>query len=246
VTEAVALASVPAKAPTTTTPKAALNATRGTAKLPIPLIKTKLPKIPLPAITAPKGNKTQPASKTTPSTKEGTVKGEGTGGTETNEPAAILLDTNAASTYNPYNLPASYFGDPSVTIDGDTSTAWSAEVDPATAPNMAEGVLLDLKSLQSVAVLKLVTHTPGMTVQVYGSTAATPPDSIVDPEWTPLSAPRVVAKRDTKIKLRDHKKGFRYITLWISKAPKSAVGTPTAPGDVLVNELELFPPASST
>lgn len=34
------------------------------------------------------------------------------------------------------------------------------------------------------------------------------------------------------------------MTLWISKAPESAVGTATAPGHVDVNEVELFPPKS--
>ena len=38
----------------------------------------------------------------------------------------ILLDTNAASTYNPYNYPESEFGDPSLVIDGETGTAWTA------------------------------------------------------------------------------------------------------------------------
>ena len=44
---------------------------------------------------------------------------------------ALLLDTNAASTYNPYAYPASDFGDPSLAIDGDVTTGWTAQVDPA-------------------------------------------------------------------------------------------------------------------
>ena len=36
------------------------------------------------------------------------------------------------------------------------------------------------------------------------------------------------------------KKPYRFIVLWISQAPASAVGTPQAPGRVSVNELELF------
>ena len=64
-----------------------------------------------------------------------------------------MLDTNAASTYNPYNYPASGFGDPSLAIDGDTSTAWTAQVNPATAPKMAEGLLIDLKAKQKISAI---------------------------------------------------------------------------------------------
>ena len=41
------------------------------------------------------------------------------------------------------------------------------------------------------------------------------------------------------IKLRDSGKGFRFVTLWISKAPAAPAGAPS--GHVSVNELELFP-----
>ena len=55
-------------------------------------------------------------------------------------PRAIVLDPDAATTYNPYGYPASEFGDPSLAIDGDTSTEWTAQVNPAMAPKMAEGL----------------------------------------------------------------------------------------------------------
>jgi hypothetical protein len=50
-----------------------------------------------------------------------------------------------------------------------------------------------------------------------------------------------VTKHRTNIKLRARKTGVRFITLWISKAPASALGTPAAPGHVSVDEVELFP-----
>ncbi|MGP0101118.1 MAG: hypothetical protein ACLPUT_05785 [Solirubrobacteraceae bacterium] len=152
-----------------------------------------------------------------------------------------MLDTNAATTYNPYGYPASGFGDPSLAIDGDTSTAWTALVNPATAPKMAEGLLIDLKAKQKVAVLELVTSTPGMSIQVYGANGHTAPASITDPAWIPLSAPKVAKKKRLRISLRDSAKAFMFITLWISKAPASS--TPEAPGHVDVNEVELFPPS---
>ena len=105
---------------------------------------------------------------------------------------------------------------------------------------MAQGLAIDLKTAQKVGALKLITSTPGMTVQVYGANGVTLPASITDPAWTALSPSLDVKKRTTKIKLRDSTKAFRFITLWISRAPQSVVGTPQAPGHVSVNELELF------
>jgi hypothetical protein len=206
------------------------------------------PKIPLtaptpkalvkaPATTKNKGSPGAGAGKGTGESTPGS--GEGAGGAEASQ-QAVLLDTNAASTYNPYSYPESEFGDPSLAIDGEAGTAWTARVNPAVAPKMAEGIVIDLKSPHKVAAIKL-TSTPGMTVQVYGANGSAPPNSITDPAWKGLSAAREVKKKTTNIKLHDANRGFRFFVLWISKAPASAVGTPQAPGHVSVDELELFP-----
>lgn len=162
------------------------------------------------------------------------------GGTPTEQKTPILLDTNAASTYNPYGYPASNFGDPRLAIDGETGTAWTALLDPAVAPKMAEGLVIDLNAARRVGSVTLITSTPGMTVQVYGANGHTLPPSITDPTWVALSHAREAKKRTTHITLRDPSKAFRFITLWISRAPASSVGTAAAPGHVTVNELELF------
>jgi len=91
-------------------------------------------------------------------------------------------------------------------------------------------------------------YTPGMTVQVYGANGATLPSSITDPAWVALSPSLTEGKKRTRIKFggstaaaqRNAKKPYRFVVLWISQAPASAVGTPEAPGRVSVNELELF------
>lgn len=248
-----------ASAPATTTPATAppvtpgATATTPTVKSTLPLGAVKPPKIPLTAVTPkvsenttntapPAVIKTTTQATTTPSSS--TPGSTGSGGESTSEESqqsAILLDTNAATPYNPYDYPASWFGDPSLAIDGDTSTAWTAQVNPASAPAMAEGLLIDLKAKHKIAVLQLVTSTPGMTVQVYGASGQTVPASITDPAWIPLSAFKVVKKKHVRLKLRDSKKAFTYITLWISKAPESTVGSATAPGHVDINEVELFP-----
>jgi hypothetical protein len=254
------VAQIPATTATTptataTTPGAAPGApdvpgTTSPVKSTLPLGGVKPPKIPLTAPT-PKASGTNttttpattvPSPNTTPTSTSTTPAGSPNGGTrEGTQPAAILLDTNAATTYNPYNLPAAEFGDPRLAIDGDPSTAWTAQVNPANAPSMAEGLLVDLKSQQKLSAMKLITSTPGMTVQAYGTNAQTAPASITDPAWIPLSHSVVAKKKHLRLKLRDSDKAFNFVALWISTAPKSAVGTPEAPGHVDVNELELFP-----
>jgi hypothetical protein len=240
-------AAQPATPPATITPPPAVPkvGALGALKTHTPLVKPS--KAPLvgggvksPATTTPSttrttttpavsGTKTQPASETaTPSSKQGTP---------------IVIDTNAASTYNPDAKPASWFGDPSLAIDGETATSWTAEVDPATAPRMAAGLLIDLKSAQKLSALEFTTATPGMTMQVFASTAAVAPPSITDPAWVHLTKPLIVKQRKMRITLSDPNHTFRFVTLWISKAPASAVGTPAAPGRVRVNEIELFAPS---
>jgi hypothetical protein len=229
------VAQVPPPTATTTTPTPITPGTPTTIKPLLPsTTAVKPPKIPLSVTPIPTVPTTSGSTgTTTPTTSTG-----GSGAAA--EPAAILLDTNAASTYNPYSYPASDFGDPSLTIDGDTSTGWTALLEPATAPKMAEGVLIDLKSRKKLASIKLATSSPGMTVQLYGANGKTAPASITDPAWVPLSHSQVVAKKHIRIKLRNSKKAFTFVTLWISQAPAAAVGTPEAPGHVSLNELELF------
>ena len=251
----------PATPPATTTPVTPSKGTSAqTVKPVLPLGTVKPPKIPLtaavpkPSATTPKIPANAPTATPTPSstTKQpssaganGSTPSESTAGQSPNESqqAAILLDTNAASTYNPYDLPAAGFGDPSLAIDGDPTTAWTAQVSPATAPKMAEGLLINLKSPQRLSMAVIVTSTPGMTIQVYGANTSVPPTSITDSAWVTLSASTVDKKKDLRIGLRHSAKAFRFVTLWISQAPAASIGTEQAPGHVSVNELELFPVA---
>lgn len=258
-TTTVAQATVTPPTGTPTTPTSTLPTTpSGTASTPkaakglLGLGGVKPPKIPLTAVTptattpstttSPGADKTKTTASTPTSTTPASTSTPSTGETsEESQQAAILLDPDAATTYNPYEYPASLFGDPSLAIDDDISTAWTAQVNPAAAPKMAVGLLIDLKSKQKVSVAQLVTSTPGMTVQVYGTSGQTAPTSITDPAWIALSGPKVAKKKRLRLTLRDSKQAFTYITLWISKAPQSAIGTAQAPGHVDVNELELFP-----
>jgi hypothetical protein len=192
----------------------------------------KLPTKPPPAITTTPTTTTKPTQKTTTTESAG----------EGNSPEALVLDTNAASTYNPYALPVGNFGDPTLAIDGDTATGWTALVEPTTAPKMEVGLAIDLKSPERVHSAELVTTSPGMTIQLYGSAASTLPSAITDPTWVRLTHAMVVHKRHVRIKLLESQHAFRFIVLWISRAPANASGTTQSPPRLSVNELELFPP----
>jgi hypothetical protein len=232
-----------------------------TPKSALPLGIVKPPKIPLTAITPkasptttipskPAAKTTTPATGTTPSGSSGAEsstgenqpsEGKNQPSEGKNQPSAILLDTNAAATYNPYGYPPSDFGDPSLAIDGDPSTGWTARLQAAVAPKMAEGIVIDLKTARRLSALELITSTPGMTVQVYGAATATLPTSILEPSWVKLTPSMLEKKRHLRIKLRHPTRAFRFVTLWISRAPAASIGTPQAPGRVSVNEIELFP-----
>jgi len=218
----------------------------------LPGVKIKPPRIPLTAIT-PKaatllGGSTG-SSTITPSSSKGTSsKGTPTGskpstessGTTAEGPTPILLDTNAAATYNPYSYPAERFGDPRRAIDGDSSTGWTAAVDPAVAPRMAEGLVIDLKSASKLGSLTVITSTPGMTAQVYGAKGPSLPATITDASWIRLSPAMAIEKKHTSLTLRESAKAFRFVLLWISKAAPARGGTIGTPPPVSVNELELF------
>jgi hypothetical protein len=265
ITPSTAATATPATPGSPTTSVPSTPSTAGSSGTPtIPPISSKPPKIPLSTPT-PKSsgseseannalfppNTTKSSKTTSPTTKTTEAnKGAGeNGGSETNPgtaaegPSPLLLDTNAASTYNPYKYPETIFGDPSLAIDGDTTTAWTAQVQPSLAPGMAEGLVIDLKSPRRVAKLGLITSTPGLSFEVYGARGSQPPASITDPSWVQLHG-AVVAKKNAKVKLHESAKSFRFIALWITKAPASAIGTPSQPGAVSVDELTLFPPAA--
>jgi hypothetical protein len=194
------------------------------------------------------GSESSGASETGASENTSTApspKSESKGGSEqkAQQPSAILLDTDAASTYNPYNYPEAGFGDPALAIDGEALTAWTGQVQPSSAPNMAEGLLIDLKTPTKLGAVKLATLTPGMTVQLYGADGHGAPSAITEPGWKRLSATRVLKKRETHVKLHSGQ-AFRFVVVWIVKAPDSTLGTPQTPAHVDLNEVELFPPAS--
>jgi hypothetical protein len=207
-------------------------------KLPavVPTPHTSLP-TPTPSTNAGSTPTTTTPTATTPTATTPTA----TTPTQPQTPNPILLDTDAASNYNPSGYPVSYFGDPSLAIDGETTTAWTAQVEPKAAPLMAEGLALDLKTPTRVGSLEVLTSTPGATVEIYGANGSTLPASITDPAWTKLKGSHFMKNKKATIKLGAGSKAFRFFVLWFVKAP--ATSTPTAPGQVSISEAVLYPPA---
>jgi hypothetical protein len=241
----------PSTTPTTPLPPAVT--TTPTVGVPTTIKPATPPKIPLasptptpiPSVSAPTTGGSTPTTPSKQKANPNTPVGEAPSSD------ALLLDTNAAATYNPYNYATANFGDPSLAIDGDASTGWTALVEPAVAPKMAEGLVIDLNTQRQLAAVGLTTTTPGMTVQIYGADGQAPPTSITDPAWVALTPALQDKKKHARIKLggpnapaavqQAAKQPHRFVVLWISQASASAVGTPEAPGRVSVNELELFP-----
>ncbi len=187
-----------------------------------------------------------PSHTTTPTTPTSTTPANTTTGSTTTPttptPNPILLDTDAASTYNPSGYPASFFGDPSLAIDGEPTTSWTAQVEPKVAPLMAAGLALDFKTPTQLGSLEVITSTPGMTVEVFGANGSALPTTITDPAWTRLSPPHLVKKKNGIVKLHTDGKGYRFLVLWLIKAPAASVGTPEAPGHVSIGEVVPYPP----
>lgn len=255
VAQVPAATTPPPTTPATTLPPATGTATAPKIGVPTTIKPTTPPKIPLATSTStPAVTPSVPVPSTggsTPTTPSKQKANPNTPVGEAPSAEALLLDTNAAATYNPYNYAAANFGDPSLAIDGDNSTGWTALVEPSVAPKMAEGLVIDLNTPRKLAAVGLRTTTPGMTVQVYGADGQAPPTSITDPAWVALTPALQTNKKHARIKLggakapaaiqQAAKQPHRFVVLWISQAPAAAVGTPAAPGRVSVNELELFP-----
>ncbi len=229
--------------PSTTTPSGAFGTSTGTSGSTgtgLPSSTVKPPRLPAivptphnPSVLSPtNAGRTPTGESTTP------VKTPTTGATEPASPAAnpILLDTDAASTYNPSGYPESYFGDPALAIDGETGTAWTAQVPPSVAPKMAAGLALDLKTARHLGTLELHTSTPGMTLEVFGANGSAIPPTIVDPAWKKLTASHLVKKKDATVKLGTGGKAYRFLVLWFTQAPSAS------PEKISLGEVVPYPP----
>jgi hypothetical protein len=235
VTNPGAQASLPASTPPPAPPPAGPTPTSPATVTPPPVKPTPTPAPPppgTPVTPAPSA----PAPTSTPSTSTPSTSTPSTPTTPSRPKPVIprhliVLDTDAASTYNPGGLPDSSFGDPSATIDGDSSTSWTAKT-ASPGCQVGAGVALDLKSAQRVKQLNLATDTPSMDVEIYGAKASQPA-TLAAPGWVHLaSRPRV--KSNARVGLAGANRRFRHLLVWIPHGPAGG-----CPGQVTVSELSL-------
>jgi len=238
VTNPGAQASLPATTSPPAAPPAGPTPTSPATVTPPPVKPTATPATPAPATPS-----TSTPSTSTPSTSTPSTSTPSTSTPSTSTPSTpsrpkpviprhlIVLDTDAASTYNPGGLPDSNFGDPSATIDGDSSTSWTAKT-ASPGCKVGAGVGLDLKSAQSVKQLNLATDTPDMDAEIYGAKSGQPA-SLPASGWVHLaSRPRV--KSNARIGLAKANKRFRHLLVWIPHGPAGK-----CPTHVSVNEISL-------
>jgi hypothetical protein len=175
--------------------------------------------------------------KTTVPTSKPTVKTPATtpSATTPTTPAGqtIVLDTDAATTYNPYSLPATSFTDPAKAIDGAPDTGWAYRLDPASAGKTLVGLMIDMKTPQPARAIKIISLSSGMTVEFYGASGSTAPVSIIAPGWVHLANRRAI-KPSTTIALKTQGKSFRYLLDWITHAPSGVTA-----GTIGISELSV-------
>ncbi len=118
---------------------------------------------------------------------------------------------------------------------------------------MDVGYLLDLEEPESVLKLRLVTKTPGFSVQVFGADGDKAPEAVDSPDWTRLgeagsvdgdapegstsSSPPVdgdkAGDNEVVLKLDPGTETYRWVLLWVTTPP--AAGT-----TVRFNEIRLY------
>lgn len=186
------------------------------------------------------GDKGNEASTTEPGVEaRESAEGKESARNQNSQSVPILLDPNAAQVYDPNDLPVGRFGDPSLAIDGAATTAWTVQLEPAEAPQVDAGLSLDLKAALGIAKLTLITETPGITVQVYGTSARKLPQALSSEEWVRLSRPHLIKQRKGTIELSEHKRRVRRLLIWVLNAPTSSSGQFTA-AEVKINELQVY------
>lgn len=162
----------------------------------------------------------------------------------------ILAGLTAGSLYDPSKR-ATASGEPSRALDGDPNTSWFATTSPGGDMNV--GFLVDLEDPASVLRLRLVTKTPGFSLQVFGAKGEKAPEAADSEGWTRLgeagsvdgdapegSAPSSppadgdkAGDGELKLKLDPGDERYRWIMLWVTTPP--AAGT-----TVRFNEIRLY------
>jgi hypothetical protein len=230
----------PATTPPTTTPPPAATATAPSATSGTSTGKAKLPKVTPPKSSTSTGTPVTPVTPVTPTTPKATTPTTPTPTTtpKAPAPAAIKLADGATKIYDPYTR-AGASGDAAKAVDGDHSTSWY--VDPINPAQPNVGFVVDLGKLQGVREIQLTTPTPGFSVEIYATDAATAPPNILDTRWSHIKDASDVGTKDAssagkdkgKIVLGAGTSKYRTVLLWFTKPPTDGTR-------IRLSELELL------
>jgi hypothetical protein len=202
----------------------------------VPADQVKPPEVDVPSALNDGGKIKAPASKPVPkastpapsATTGGTTTGGGATTTqpENDDPPApqeISLSGRHASTYDPYGNGA---GGEAAAVDGRAGTAWTAQVDEQ--GKVESGLALSFDRARQLDSLELRADTPGFTVEIYATRAATLPPNVLDARWE-----HVADRRDVGVRARAPLSGrFRHVLLWVTEQP--------ADTQVSIAEVSLF------
>lgn len=138
----------------------------------------------------------------------------------------------------PAHADTDFTGTPQMAFDGDPATSWSVALGtPELLAEPQAGLLIDLAKPTKLRRLTITPTTPGTTIEVYGSKAATAPASLDDQGWKVL-ATQLDVDGKTKITLGEDGVGtgkIRHLLVYFADGPDD--GTSTSVG---ISELELF------
>jgi hypothetical protein len=214
-----------ATGPGTTAPPAAAN-TNPIIPVQPPAAAANRPATPQPPPAAAQNN--PGASGSTGAT--GSAGSTGSTGSTTPSSELIALGKDAAKTYNQPERAGAEFGPAAFAIDDKRNTVWDVVV-PADGQPIGAGLVVDLGKRYALHSLRLVTPTPGFTVEIYGAKSAKQlPADVIDKRWIHLTDKNGVAG-DGLIALKGKAKGAKVqlVLLHITDAaeptdPRVAIG----------------------
>ena len=142
------------------------------------------------------------------------------------EPVAIDLESDAASTYDPFGRADASVTNADRAIDGKDTTAWRV---PAAADGTVRmGLVVSLEEARRIGSLRFTANTPGFTVETYATKAKEIPAEVTDDGWKHLEDKSDVGVEETL----PIDGTFRHVLLWVTVQP--------ADTRVVIPELELL------
>jgi hypothetical protein len=132
--------------------------------------------------------------------------------------------------YDPYGDGAPNGSDLAAVTDKDRSTTWSTKEYPDGSVGKGTGLVLHSASPVAARLLQVRTPEPGLSLNVYGSRDATPPDSLAG--WHKLASETGIEDKQ-RIELGTDGQKYRLYLVWITKLPAARTSA-------TLSELELF------